>query len=89
MVFEAVIKLQRDSRPAAGASVRERAVEEFLDPEYAAWACKKGYGIRWMVEMAYSSFRRLLGECSLPRTLESIVHELVGKVALYNLWVNM
>ncbi len=38
---------------------------------------------------AYSTFKRLFGECSLSRTLENIAHELVAKVALYNLLVNM
>ena len=45
--------------------------------------------MRWMVETAYSTFKRLFGECSLSRTMENIVHELVAKVALYNLLVNM
>ena len=45
--------------------------------------------MRWMVETAYSTFKRLFGGCSLSRTLENIVHELVAKVALINLLVNM
>ena len=64
-------------------------MEEFLDLGYEAWVCEKGYGMRWMVETAYSTFKRLFGECSLSRTLENIVHKLVAKVALYNLLVNM
>jgi hypothetical protein len=87
--IEAVIKPRRNSRPAAGSSARGRAVEEFLDLGYEAWACERGYGMRWMVETAYSTFKRLFGECSLSRTLENIAHELVAKVALYNLLVNM
>jgi hypothetical protein len=33
--------------------------------------------------------RRLFGELSLARSFENIVRELVGKVALYNMLVNM
>ena len=87
--IEPVIKPRRNSVPAAGSSARGRVVEEFLDMGYEAWACEKGYGDRWMVETAYSTFKRLFGECSLSRTLENIAHELVAKVALYNLLVNM
>ena len=64
-------------------------MNEFLGLGYMVWACEKGYGGRWMVETAFSSFKRLFGECSLSRTMENIVHELVAKVALYNLLVNM
>lgn len=86
--IEPVIKTRRNSVPGT-ASARGRAVEEFLDMGYESWACEKGYGDRWMVETAYSTFKRLFGECSLSRTLENIAHELVAKVALYNLLVNM
>ena len=87
--IEPVIKPRKNSRPAAGSSARGRVVEEFHGLGYEAWACMKGYGDRWMVETAYSTFKRLFGECSLSRTLENIAHELVAKVALYNLLVNM
>jgi hypothetical protein len=86
--IEAVIKPRRNSVPGT-ASARGRVVEEFHGLGYEAWACMKGYGDRWMVETAYSTFKRLFGECSLSRTLENIAHELVAKVALYNLLVNM
>jgi hypothetical protein len=48
-----------------------------------------GYGRRWAVETAYSTFKRLFGEHSLARSFENIVRELVGKVALYDMLVNM
>ena len=41
------------------------------------------------METAYSTFKRLFGEHSLTRSLENIAGELVEKVALYNLLVNM
>jgi hypothetical protein len=48
-----------------------------------------GYGRRWAVETVYSTFKRLFGECSLARSFENIARELEGKVALYNMLVNM
>ena len=70
-------------------SARRRAVEMFLDLGYEVWACEKSYGMRWMVETAYSTFKRLFGECSLSRSLENIAYELVAKASLYNLLANM
>jgi len=46
-------------------------------------------GGRWAVGTVCSSFERLFGEHSLARGLECIARELVGKVALYNMLVNM
>lgn len=56
---------------------------------YERWAKLSGYGRRWAVETAYSSFKRLFSEHSKARGVESIVRELAGKVCLYNLLVNM
>jgi len=50
---------------------------------------EKGYGRRWMAETAFSTFKRLFGEHNLSRTMENIAHELVAKVALYNMLVNL
>ena len=41
------------------------------------------------METAYSTFKRLFGEHSLARSFENIARELAGKVALYNLLVNL
>lgn len=86
---EAVIKPRRNSRMDTWSPARRRAVEEFLDLGYEAWAEDKGYGRRWMAETAFSTFKRLFGEHSLARTLENVVHELVAKAALYNMLVNL
>jgi hypothetical protein len=47
------------------------------------------YGRRWAVEMAYSTFKQVFGEGYRAKTLENIARELAGKVALYNMLVNM
>jgi len=64
-------------------------VWEFLGLGYDGWAVEKGYGRRWMAETAFSTFKRLFGEHSLSGTMENIAHELVAKVALYNMLVNL
>lgn len=87
--IEPAIKPRRNSRPDTRSPARRRAVEEFLDLGYEAWAEEKGYGRRWMAETAFSTFKRLFGEHSLARNLENIARELVAKVALYNVLVNL
>jgi hypothetical protein len=66
-----------------------RAVEEFLGLGYEAWAEKKGYGRRWAVETSFSVFKRLFVEHSLARSMDCIGKELVAKVSLYNMLVNI
>ncbi len=56
---------------------------------YEAWAREKEYGRRWAVETAFSTFKRMFGEHSLARSMDSITRELVAKVSLYNMLVNM
>jgi hypothetical protein len=56
---------------------------------YGTWAEFTGYGRRWAVETAYSTFKRLFGESAMGRSLGCIALELAGKVALYNMLINM
>jgi len=86
---EAVIKPRRNSRLDTRSPGRRLAVGRVRELGYEAWAKLTGYGGRWAVETAYSTFKRLFGECSLARSFENIARELVGKVALYNMLVNM
>jgi hypothetical protein len=87
--IEAVINPRRNARLDTGPPARRRAVSQIRELGYEAWARITGYGRRWAVETAYSTFKRMFGECSLARSFESIARELVGKVALYNMLVNM
>ena len=86
---EAVVKPRRNSRLDTRCPGRRLAVGRVWELGYDAWAKLTGYGRRWSVETAYSTFKRLFGECSLARSFENIARELVGKVALYNTFVNM
>jgi hypothetical protein len=86
--IEPVVKPRRNSRLDAGSPSRRRAVELCRELGYEEWVKVAGYGRRWAVETAYSTFKRLFGEHSLARSFENIARELVGKVALYNVLVN-
>ncbi len=87
--IEAVVKPRRNSVPSTRSSVRGRAVREFQELGYEDWAREKGYGRRWAVETAFSTFKRLFGEHSLARSMDCITRELVAMVSLYNMLVNM
>ena len=87
--IEPIIKPRRNSVPGTGSSSRGRVVREFQGLGYEVWAREKGYGRRWAAETAFSTFKRLFGEHSLARTMDSIARELVAKVSLYNMLVNM
>ena len=86
--IEPVIKPRRNSRLDTGSPLRRRVVDQVRRLGYDGWAWLTGYGRRWAVETAYSTFKRLFGEHSLARSFENIARELVGKVALYNVLVN-
>jgi hypothetical protein len=87
--IEAVVKPRRNSVPGTKSSARGRAVWKFQELGYEAWAREKGYGRRWMAETVFSTFKRLFGEHSLARGMDYIIQELVAKVSLYNMLVNM
>jgi len=87
--IEAVVKPRRGSRPDTRSPVRGRAVEEFLGMGYKVWAEERGYGRRWAVETMFSTFKRLFGGHSLARSMDCIGKELMAKVSLYNMLVNM
>jgi len=86
---EAVIKPRRNARSDTGPPARGVAVGHIRELGYGTWAESVGYGRRWAVETAYSIFKRLFGEGAMGRSFENIARELAGKVALYNMLVNM
>ena len=86
---EVVVKPKVNARVDRGHPSRRRAVSMIRGLGYDSWARLTGYGRRWAVETAYSSFKRLFGEGVLGRGLGSIGVGLVGKVAIYNALVRM
>ena len=87
--IEAVVKPRDNSSVDTLSPARRRVVREFLELGYEDWAVEKGYGRRWAAETAFSTFKRLFGEHSLARSMDCIARELVAKVSLYNMLVNM
>ena len=87
--IEAVIKPRRNARSDAGPLSRGVAVGMIGELGYETWAETVGYGRRWAVETAFSTFKRMFGEHSLSRSMDCITRELVAKVSLYNMLVNM
>jgi hypothetical protein len=87
--IEVTVKPRGNGRMDRGHPGRRRAVELVRKLGYEGWAERVGYGRRWAVETAYSTFKRLFGEHSLARSFENIARELAGKVSLYNMLVNM
>ena len=87
--IRAVIKPRSNARSDTGPIARSVAVGMVRELGYETWAETVGYGRRWAVETAYSTFKRLFGEGAMGRNLGSIALELAGKVALYNMLVNL
>jgi IS5 family transposase len=86
---EVVVKPKVNARVDRGHPSRRRVVSMIRGLGYDSWARLTGYGRRWAVETAYSSFKRFFGEGVLGRGLGSVGVELVGKVAIYNALVRM
>ena len=87
--IEPVIKPRRNSRPDTPSPTRRRMVALSRSLGHEGWAKLVGYGRRWMVETAYSTFKRVFGEGCMAKTLENIAQELTAKVALYNMLLNL
>ena len=86
--IEPAIKVRRNSsRRARGCPARKRVVLEYLrDPE--GWKRRVSYGLRWMAETAFSTFKRLFGEHVRARSLPNMVREMLLKASLYNLFMS-
>jgi hypothetical protein len=83
------VKPKRNSSPGSGSPERRRTIKLYRCLGHGGLAGLTGYGRRWAVDTAYSTFKRVFGEHSLARSLENIARELTGKVALYNMLVNV
>ena len=79
----AVIPVRRNSRFDTSSYPRRMAVKAQL-PDVPSWKKRTGYGRRWIVESAFSTFKRMFGEFVMARKKENMVHEIGLKVMLYN-----
>ena len=49
-----------------------------------AWRRESGCNERWSVEIAFSTFKLVLGECISARKWENVKAEMYGNVQLHN-----
>jgi IS5 family transposase len=87
--IEPAIRVRKNSsRRARGCPARREAVLEQLG-DAESWKRQVGYGLRWMAETAFSSFKRLFGEHVTARSLPNMVQEMLLKASLYNLFTSL
>lgn len=87
--IEAVIKPRKNSRMDTPSEARRAAVMLHKRLGNERWSSIVGYGRRWSVETAYSTFKRAFGESCMAKTMKSIVKELSAKAFIYNMLVNL
>ena len=87
--IEAVIKPRRNSRLDTPSPARRRAVTQYKRLGHKQWAKLTGYGKRWSVETAYSTFKRAFGEFSMAKTMGNIEKEMTTKAYIYNTLINI
>ena len=49
------------------------------------WKSRVRYGRRWIVEIVFSAFKRIFGEYVMAAKRENMIHEIMLKVATYNM----
>ncbi|GIU71749.1 MAG: IS5 family transposase [Candidatus Nitrosocaldaceae archaeon] len=86
--IEAIIKPRRNAR-YTNYKDRNDNVRCIKQLGYKQWSKLKGYGKRWMVETVYSSFKRMFNEYCLARSFEYIKKEIITKVCIYNMLINL
>lgn len=53
------------------------------------WKIDVGYGRRWSVEIAFSTFKRIFGENVSARVWDNVVKEIKFKIIVYNMMIDM
>jgi len=53
------------------------------------WTRLKGYGKRWIVETAYSTFKRTFGGYYMAKTVRNIIRELAAKAFIFSVLINL
>ena len=86
---EAVVKPRKNSRIDTPSEARRRAVRLYRLLGHKRWVRLKQYGRRWSVETAYSTFKRAFGEFCMAKTMKNITRELMTKVFIYNMLINL
>ena len=85
--IDAAIKPRKNSILNTRSEARRCEVDLYRCLGHKKWAEEKGYGRRWSVETAHSTFKRTFGESVMAKTMANAVKELVAKAAIYNMLV--
>ena len=90
MGAEPAIKLRKNaSTEARGSPLRRQEVLMLDALGYEGWKEVRDYGKRWLVEIAFSAFKRVLGETLRARRFLSQKAEASLKVMLYNRFLSI
>jgi hypothetical protein len=86
--IDALIRVRKNASLKGGGCMPRKfaVVEQLGNPD---WRRKRGYVCRWMVESAFSSIKRVFGECICAVKWLNIVKELLLKASIYNLFMKM
>jgi transposase len=84
------IKVKKGARTLAlGSPLRRREVLLLNRLGYEGWKTLKDYGKRWMAEVVFSAFKRVLGDSLMARRFASQRVEASLKVMLYNRFMSV
>jgi len=89
MKIEPVIRVRKNSSTEAHLCSMPRkmvVIEQLRDMKW--WKKKHEYGMRWIAESAFSSIKRMFGECVSSVKWNNIVNELLLKASIYNAFVD-
>jgi hypothetical protein len=89
MGINPIIKPRRNARTDRGPPERRSSVIMFKVLGEKVWSRVMGYGRRWAAETAFSTFKRLYGEHSMAKNMETITKELLAKAYIYNTLINL
>ena len=84
-----VIKVRKNSsvKNSTRCIPRKLSVMQQLE-DIKRWKKRRGYGMRWMAESAFSSIKRMFGEYAYSAKWNNIVNELMLKASIYNLFMD-
>ena len=90
LAIEPAIKLRRNARTRShGSPLRREEAVLVKKLGYEGWKELKDYGKRWIVEIVFSSFKRVLGDTLRARKFLSQKAEASLKVMLYNKFLSI
>ena len=84
-----IIKPRKNARTDRGPPERRNSVMMLKTIGEKVWSGRMGYGRRWAAETAFSTFKRLYGEHSMAKNMESIAKEPAAKAHICNTLINL